>query len=118
MKTRDSRRLKSMLLAVALTLPFQPVHADLIPTEQVASDARIQAERDKVTAFLNRADATRELAALGVQPELAQQRVDALTDAEVMHLAGKIDSLPAGGALSNQDLILILLVAILVALLI
>jgi hypothetical protein len=56
--------------------------------------------------------------ALGVKPELAKQRVDALTDAEVVSLAGKIDTLPAGGALSSTDLIIILLVAILVALLI
>lgn len=118
MKTRVSRRLNSMLLAAALVLPFQSSQAELIPTEQVASDARIQEERDKVRAFLNRADAQRNLVALGVAPDLAEQRVDALTDAEVMHLAGKIDSLPAGGALSNADLIIILLVAILVALLI
>jgi len=118
MKTRPSRRLNSMLLAAALALPFQSTQAELISTDQLVADARIQEERDKVRAFLNRADAERNLVASGVAPDLAQQRVDALTDAEVMHLAGKIDSLPAGGALSNQDLILILLVAILVALLI
>jgi hypothetical protein len=97
MKIRPSRELSSMLLAATLALPFQSTQAELISTDQLVADARIQEERDK---------------------DLAQQRVDALTDAEVMHLAGKIDSLPAGGALSNQDLILILLVAILVALLI
>ena len=37
----------------------------------------------------------------------------ALSDAEVHALAQRIDSLPAGGALSNQDLILIVLIAIL-----
>jgi hypothetical protein len=107
-----------MLLAAALALPFQSSQAELISTEQIAADARIQEERDKVSAFLNRTDAERNLVALGVTPELAKQRVDALTDAEVIHLAGKIDSLPAGGALSSQDLVLILLVAILVAILI
>jgi hypothetical protein len=35
-----------------------------------------------------------------------------------MNLAGRIDSLPAGGALSNHELILIVLIAILVAILI
>lgn len=115
---RPSKELSSMLLAATLALPFQSTQAELISTDQLAADARIQAERDKVRAFLNRADAERNLVALGVTPELAQQRVDALTDAEVVHLAGKIDSLPAGGALSNQNLILILLVVILVVLLI
>lgn len=118
MRTRASNRLNTMLLAAALVLPFQSVQAELVTTDQVASDARMQEERAKVRAFLNRADAERNLVALGVNPEFATQRVDALTDEEVVHLAGKIDSLPAGGALSNQDLILILLVVILVAILI
>lgn len=118
MTRRVSRRLSTMLLAAALVLPLQAARAEVIPTEQVASDAKIQEGRDKVKAFLSRADAEKNLVAMGVNAELAKQRVDALTDAEVMHLAGKIDSLPAGGALSTNDLIIILLVAILVALLI
>lgn len=118
MKTRAPRRLNSILLAAVLALPFQSTQAGLISTEQVASDTRVQEDREKVRAFLSRSDAERNLVALGVEPDLAKQRVDALTDAEVMTLAGKIDSLPAGGALSTTDLLIIVLVAILVALLI
>ncbi len=118
MKTRAPKRLNSLLIAAALALPLQSAKAELISTDEAASHAKIQEERDKVRAFLSRADAQQNLVALGVKPELAKQRVDALTDAEVMNLAGKIDSLPAGGALSNQELILIVLIAILVAILI
>jgi hypothetical protein len=118
MKTRAPKRLNLLLIAAALTLPLQSAKAELISTDEVASHAKIQEERDKVRAFLSRTDAQQNLVALGVAPELAKQRVDALTDAEVMNLAGKIDSLPAGGALSNQELILIVLIAILVAILI
>ena len=118
MKTRTPKRLHSLFIAAALALPFQSAQAELISTDEVASHARIQEERDKVRAFLSRADAQQNLVALGVESDLAKQRVDALTDAEVMNLAGKIDSLPAGGALSNSELILIVLIAILVAILI
>lgn len=118
MNNRASRVWSSILFAVALAIPFQPARAELIATDQVASAAQVQADREKIRAFLNRADAERSLVALGVKPELAKQRVDALTDAEVVSLAGKIDTLPAGGYLSNTDVIIILLVAILVALLI
>jgi hypothetical protein len=55
---------------------------------------------------------------LGVAPETARERVDALTDAEVANLAAQIDTLPAGGALSTTEWILIVLIAILVAILI
>ena len=80
------------------------------------SASRVQADREKVRVFMNRADAERSLKALGVQPELARQRVDALSDEEVVRIAGTIDTLPAGGNLGQTDLIIILLVAILVVL--
>lgn|SRR5690242_2654213 len=118
MKTRASKRLSPLFIAAALALPLQSAQAELISTDEVAPHAGIQEQRDKVRAFLSRTDAQQNLVALGVKPELAKQRVDALTDAEVMNLAGKIDSLPAGGALSNHELILIVLIAILVAILI
>ncbi len=108
----------SLLFAAVLALPCQSALAGLVSTEQVASRSEVQADREKVRAFLSRSEAEQDLVALGVGPELAKQRVDALTDEEVVSLAGKIDTLPAGGALSNSELIVILLVAILVAILI
>ena len=48
----------------------------------------------------------------------AKDRVAALTDQEVHALAESIDALPAGGNLGTNDIIVILLVAILVVLLI
>ena len=42
----------------------------------------------------------------------------AMSEAEVASLAGKLESLPAGGALSNQDLVLIVLVTLLVIVLV
>lgn len=118
MKMRAPKQLKLLVIATALALPVQAARAELISTDEVVSHSSIQEERDKVQAFLSRADAQQNLVTLGVNPELAKQRVDALTDAEVVNLAGKIDSLPAGGALSNHELILIVLIAILVAILI
>lgn len=115
---RPECRLSSILFAALLLLPFQAVRAELISTETLVSEARIDAEREKVRHFLARDDAQRQLTALGVAPEFAQQRVDTLTDAEVLQLAGKIDSLPAGGALSTTDLLLIILIAILIALIV
>jgi len=111
--------ISGLLLTAALaTLPVPQARAGLISTDEVASTSRAQADRDKVRTFLNRADAEKGLQALGVKPELAKQRVDALTDAEVATIAGKIDALPAGGSLGHTDIIIILLVAILVVLVI
>ena len=58
------------------------------------------------------------LQALGVEGVVAKDRVAAMSEEEVHALAQRIDSMPAGGALSTTDMMLILLVAILVAVLI
>jgi hypothetical protein len=51
---------------------------------------------------------------LGVAPELARKRVNAMTDEEVLVVAGRIDTLPAGGALDKADWVIILLIVLLV----
>ena len=109
---------KSLLFMTLLALPVHSAMAELVSTDKVASKAEVQADREKIRTFLSRADAERTLKALGVDDKSAKERVNALTDSEVISLAGKIDSLPAGGALGTNDIIIILLVAILVVLIV
>jgi hypothetical protein len=82
------RRLIACLLIVAL-----PAQAGLVSTESVAAAG----SRERVAAFLERADVQGQMQALGVSPQDVSSRLAALTDAEVAGLAGKIDTLPAGG---------------------
>ncbi len=57
--------------------------------------------------------------ALGVPPEDAQSRVDAMTDSEVRTLAGRIEALPAAGAtFTDWQWVMILIGVIIIALLI
>ena len=96
-------------LAVALmVLPCQAAQAGIIDTGQAMSPAGAQAERLAVSSYLSRAQTVSEMQALGVDPQAAQDRVAALTDAEVGTIAGKIDDQPAGG------LVVLLLVVILI----
>jgi hypothetical protein len=55
---------------------------------------------------------------MGVSGLVAKDRVASLTEAEVHALAQRIDAMPAGGALSANDLLIVLLIALLVAVLI
>jgi hypothetical protein len=59
---------------------------------QSQSDART-----RVNAVLTRADVRAEMAERGLSAEQALQRVQAMTDDEVVSLAGHIDQAPAGG---------------------
>lgn len=119
-KARLIRRL-CWLPALALALHGPLAHAGLIGADRAAeatSQDEAAADRAKVQQFLDRATVKERLQALGVDALSAQERVKSLGDAEVHALAQRIDAMPAGGALSQNDWILILLLAILLVLLI
>lgn len=75
----------------------QSVHAAMIGTEQAVSAVTAQQNRDKLAAALARPDVAAQLENMGVAKSEAEARVAALSDAEVATLAGRVDSLPAGG---------------------
>lgn len=102
---------------IAFALQAAPVHAGMLGADAaMPAAAASQAEQDraKVRQFIDRATVTEKLKALGVDALNAGSRVDSLTDEEVHALAQRIDAMPAGGDLSQNDLILILLVALLI----
>jgi len=82
----------AFLLGTGLPLP---AHATLIGSEQLLQGE--SAARDKIDAFLARAEVRRALAERGVDPAQVQARVAALSDAQARDLAARIDQLPAGG---------------------
>lgn len=103
------------VLALAFATQTAGVRAGMIGAEALGEQSPAELDRAKVQAFLDRANVKERLQAMGVSGLASTGRVEALTDAEVHALAQRIDALPAGGELSNQDLILILLIVILVA---
>ena len=105
-------------LALCLALASGKAFAGPIATEAAAAPAQVAAARERVKALAQRPELAQRLQVLGLAPDQAQRRVDAMSDAEVMVLAGRLDTLPAGGALSNNDLILIILLVVLIAILI
>ncbi len=108
------QRLVSYALMFSLAgLPFT-AQAGLIATDEVAAPAQVQADRAKVHDFLARADVQQQLQEQGLTREAAQARVDALTEAEVQQVAGRIDALPAGGTTGAAAVIGITLLVILV----
>jgi len=105
-------RFVSRLLVVCLIgLPFQ-VSAGMIGTDQVVSAAQAQVARAAVLSQISRADVAGQLQSLGLTPQVAQDRVAALTDVEVAKLAGQIDSLPAGA--DGGTLVVLILIGVLI----
>ena len=89
------RRLVASLLVVSIAglgLPL-PAHAGIVSTDAAFASA----ERGRIASMLERADVRAQLEAYGVRAADVKARVAALTDEEAARLAGKLDSLPAGG---------------------
>jgi hypothetical protein len=103
------RCISRLLIISVFLLPVQPIQAAMVGTGQLISAQQEQGERDKIRTFIGRAEVASQLQALGVNPETAKQRVDALTDEEVQRIAGNLDALPAGGFWG--ELLLLALVA-------
>lgn len=81
---------------LAMGLPAT-AHAGIVSTQDVLSTSTATMNRAQVNSFLARADVRKGLLDQGIDAEAAQSRVNALTDAEVADLAGRVDQAPAGG---------------------
>lgn len=116
MKIPALRFTVALLIAGLVAVLGTPVYAGMIGTQEILAEQTVQTDRDKVHEFLDRANVQQQLQVMDVPAALARERVDAMTPAEVATLAQRIDAMPAAGALSGNDFVIILLVALLVVL--
>ena len=98
------RFVSRLLIAALCCLPFQ-AQAEMIGTHQANSAAQAQSARASITG---------QLQAYGLASDQARERVAALTDAEVLSLAERIDSLPAGEGVPGLTIGIILVVIFLI----
>ena len=98
------RFLSVLVLGLAIALPAS---AGMIATPA-------QDERTRVKAMLERPELAKQLEKMGIRPRDAVGRVDAMADAEVLQLAGRLDQAAAGGQVGDRTLLLILLIILLI----
>jgi hypothetical protein len=94
------------LVVSMLALSFQTAGAGMIGAEQ-AAPGTAQTDRSMVLQVLARADTASQLAAMGVDPNQARERVAAMSDQEVTQLASDIREAPAGADVSWLAVIVI-----------
>lgn len=99
--------LKSMLRKITVyffsacflsVVMLQPVSAAIISTQTALASEQRAGEVARIQEFLDRDDVQAQLIEMGVEPAAAQERVAALTDAELARIAQHLDQLPAGGS--------------------
>ncbi len=121
MNSSPFRSLGAAVLAAALCLQPPLAQAEIVTTDQLNTQHDSDAERAKIQSFLERASVRDKIQTLGIGALAANDRVAALNDYEVHALAERIDSLPSGGnvgSFTSEQLIIVLLIAILVALIV
>ncbi len=107
-----------------LSLPLHAARAAMVGTEAVVETAtQAEADRARLRALLLRDEARAQLETYGITRDEAAARLDALSDEEIVEIAGKLDALPAGGtgahaaeALGTLVLLAAVAVAVLVVL--
>jgi hypothetical protein len=97
MKNSFVRCVCRILIVCMGAFPFS-TYAGMVSTDQVVAAVQTQGTRDRLRDLVGRSDVRNQLQNFGISSTAAQERVSAMTDAEVASLAGQIDSLPAGGS--------------------
>lgn len=111
--TRILRRLAFLVTAIFsfMTVAVPVAQAGMISVERYATPNLVNDQRAQVQRFLQREDVRAELISLGVDPELAQSRANALSEAELARTANLIEQQPAGaGVVGALVFIFVLLV--------
>lgn len=112
-----TQRLKQWLVDFWIVIAFGFAAALMMPYVQAAmigtDAAHAQEERARVKAILERPELAKGLGKMGIAPQEALARVDAMNDAEVLQLAGRLDAALAGGQVSNETLLLIIVIVLL-----
>jgi hypothetical protein len=99
MQSGIGRKFVSTLVSLTLiSIGFvQPAAADLIGTQEMLDVEMRQAAITKVELLLARQDVAKQLQAFGVPPQSVIERVNNMTNAELVALEGQIDEQVSGG---------------------
>lgn len=93
------QRLCALITTLSVLSLGAPVvsYAGLIDTATVVEASQRTADLATIRAGLDREDVRAQLVSLGVNEQVVDTRLAALTDAELNDLAGRMEQLPAGG---------------------
>jgi hypothetical protein len=75
----------NLIVAVCLlgsTVWIAPAGAGMIGTDKVATESQSNNDRDRLKTLVARPEIAKQLETLGVPPDKAQERINAMTDSE------------------------------------
>ena len=109
----DSKLIANLVITCMILLPFS-AQAGMISTDQAIASAQDLTNRDRVQDFFNRSDVATKLESMGLTAGVAQDRVKAMTQEEINLVTNKIDSIPAGGYITETGGVIIAVTLIII----
>lgn len=91
---------------------ISPAYADIVSTQDIVTEQRAGLNKAQLTEQLERSDVQEQLVRYGVDPKEAIDRVNSMTNEEILELTANIDELPAGAS-GVVVLLLVLIIFIL-----
>ena len=94
---------------IILSVVFLPISANagLVKTNEVYAVEQNLTNFDTVNSFINNKEVLKKYTEMGINPIIASERINSLTSDEINLLAGEINSLPAGGYISETGGVII-----------
>ena len=93
-----------------------PAYAGVVGTHQLLNEFSLEQDRANLLDIVSYEDAQILLEQNGVTSEQAQERINAMTDAEVQMYAQNFGNLPAGGVGSAAAILILILLILVLAL--
>ena len=109
-KLMKNRFVMTCMLSAAIVTAPMTLHADMVDTPTMLSQAERSTQVELVETFMAREEVRSQMEAMGLDSALAAERVASLTDSQLQQLALNIQNAPAGsGALGVVVAVLVII---------
>ncbi len=96
-KFRSMRIMAKVLLVCFITVSFQQAAlAGMVTTSDLVDEQLVLTEKQRLIQLFSNAQVQSQLVEMGVDPVDARQRLDNMTDEEILAFSSKMDDMPAG----------------------
>ncbi len=105
------QNIAAVLLSLFALMQISPAYAGMLSNDELLGSHMESLSVDQLVLMVEREDVQQQLVELGVDPDMAKQRISQLSDAEVRVLSQHMNELPAGsGVLGTVVLIFIVFI--------
>ncbi|WP_455376516.1 PA2779 family protein [Kaarinaea lacus] len=96
-RIRSMRIIAKVLLVCFITVSFQQAAlASMVTTTDLVDEQLVLSEKQRLVQLFSSEQVTTQLIEMGVDPVDAKQRLENMTDEEIMAFSARMDEMPAG----------------------